>query len=104
MVSARVDQRLAGLDGVRGLAALFVVVNPIFLRTFPGYPVDRSPFWAGRFHHGVSAFAVTVALVLPLTIGFARVFAAVFETPFRRHRSSSGAVRRRHPRAEGAPA
>ncbi|HVI35048.1 MAG TPA: hypothetical protein VM684_02335, partial [Gaiellales bacterium] len=33
-------QRLAGLDGVRGLAALFVVVNHVFLRAFPGYPVD----------------------------------------------------------------
>ena len=31
-------QRLAGLDGVRGLAALFVVVNHVFLRAFPGYP------------------------------------------------------------------
>jgi peptidoglycan/LPS O-acetylase OafA/YrhL len=102
-VSAGVDQRLAGLDGVRRLAAL-VVVNHIFLRTFPGYPVDRAPFWARRFHHGVSAFAVTVALVLPPTIGFARVFAAVFETPSRRHRGSSGGVRRRHPQAEGAPA
>jgi peptidoglycan/LPS O-acetylase OafA/YrhL len=39
-------QRLAGLDGVRGLAALFVVVNQIFLRAVPGYPVDHAPFWA----------------------------------------------------------
>ena len=32
-------KRLAGLDGIRGLAALFVVINHIFLRAFPGYPV-----------------------------------------------------------------
>jgi len=41
--------RLAGLDGVRGLAALFVVVNHVFLRAFPGYPVDHAPFWAAPF-------------------------------------------------------
>jgi uncharacterized membrane protein YbhN (UPF0104 family) len=38
---------------------------------------------AGRVRQGVPAFLVTLALVLPLTIGFARVFAAVFETGFR---------------------
>ena len=42
-------RRLAGLDGVRGLAALFVVVNHVFLRAFPGYPVDKAPFWAAWF-------------------------------------------------------
>jgi peptidoglycan/LPS O-acetylase OafA/YrhL len=54
--------RLAGLDGVRGLAALYVVVNHIFLRTFPGYPVDHAPFWAGWFIYG--RFAVVVFIVL----------------------------------------
>src|SRR3954471_7091743 len=55
-------QRLAGLDGLRGLAALFVVVNHVFLRAFPGYPVDRAPFWAGWFIYG--RFAVVVFIVL----------------------------------------
>jgi peptidoglycan/LPS O-acetylase OafA/YrhL len=55
-------RRLAGLDGVRGLAALFVVVNHVFLRAFPGYPVDRAPFWAGWFIYG--RFAVVVFIVL----------------------------------------
>ena len=55
-------QRLAGLDGVRGLAALFVVVNHVFLRAFPGYPVDRAPFWAGWFIYG--RFAVVMFIVL----------------------------------------
>ena len=53
---------LAGLDGVRGLAALFVVVNHVFLRAFPGYPVDRAPLWAGWFIYG--RFAVVVFIVL----------------------------------------
>jgi peptidoglycan/LPS O-acetylase OafA/YrhL len=43
---------------------------------------------AGRVHHGVPAFLVTLALALPLTILFARVFASVFETPFLRERWS----------------
>jgi peptidoglycan/LPS O-acetylase OafA/YrhL len=55
-------RRLAGLDGVRGLAALYVVVNHVFLRAFPGYPVDRAPFWAGWFIYG--RFAVVVFIVL----------------------------------------
>jgi peptidoglycan/LPS O-acetylase OafA/YrhL len=54
--------RLAGLDGIRGLAALFVVVNHIFLRAFPGYPVDSAPFWAAWFIYG--RFAVVVFIVL----------------------------------------
>src|SRR5437588_5758665 len=54
--------RIAGLDGIRGLAALFVVVNHVFLPTFPGYPVDHAPFWAGWFIYG--RFAVVVFIVL----------------------------------------
>ncbi len=54
--------RLTGLDGVRGLAALYVVVNHVFLRAFPGYPVDHAPFWAAPFIYG--RFAVVVFIVL----------------------------------------
>jgi peptidoglycan/LPS O-acetylase OafA/YrhL len=54
--------RLPGLDGIRGLAALFVVLNHIFLRAFPGYPVDNAPFWAAWFIYG--RFAVVVFIVL----------------------------------------
>src|SRR3954465_12687060 len=60
--TAAPPRRLAGLDGVRGLAALFVVVNHVFLRAFPGYPVDRAPFWAAWFIYG--RFAVVVFIVL----------------------------------------
>jgi peptidoglycan/LPS O-acetylase OafA/YrhL len=54
--------RLAGLDGIRGLAALYVVVNHVFLRSFPGYPAAHAPFWAGWFIYG--RFAVVVFIVL----------------------------------------
>ena len=53
---------LTGLDGIRGLAALFVVVNHVFLRAFPGYPVDSAPFWAAWSIYG--RFAVVVFIVL----------------------------------------
>lgn len=55
-------RRLAGLDGIRGLAALYVVVNHIFERAFPGYPHDRAPWWAAWFIYG--RFAVVVFIVL----------------------------------------
>jgi peptidoglycan/LPS O-acetylase OafA/YrhL len=58
---------------------------------------------AGRVRPGVPAFVVSLALVVPLTIVFARVFASVFETPFRHDRSWSRAARRQRPRAAGAP-
>jgi peptidoglycan/LPS O-acetylase OafA/YrhL len=44
------------------LAALFVVLNHVFLRAFPGYPVDHAPFWAAPFIYG--RFAVVVFIVL----------------------------------------
>jgi peptidoglycan/LPS O-acetylase OafA/YrhL len=56
------SRRISGLDGIRGMAALFVVVNHIFLRAFPGYPVDHAPFWAAWFIYG--RFAVVVFIVL----------------------------------------
>ena len=46
-------------------------------------------FMAGRVSMGVPMFVVLSAIALPLTIGFARGFAAVFEFPFLRHRSWS---------------
>jgi peptidoglycan/LPS O-acetylase OafA/YrhL len=54
--------RIVGLDGIRGLAALFVVLNHVFLRAWPGYPVDHAPFWAAGFIYGRFAVVVFIAL------------------------------------------
>jgi peptidoglycan/LPS O-acetylase OafA/YrhL len=41
---------------------------------------------AGRVPPGVPSFFVLAAILIPLTVTFARLFAAVFEIPFQRHR------------------
>jgi peptidoglycan/LPS O-acetylase OafA/YrhL len=53
---------LSGLDGIRGLAALFVVLHHCWLMSFPGFPVDNGPGWAGWLLYG--HFAVVVFIVL----------------------------------------
>jgi peptidoglycan/LPS O-acetylase OafA/YrhL len=56
------DGRVPGLDGIRGLAALFVVMNHIFLRAWPGYPADHAPPWAAEFIYGRFAVILFIAL------------------------------------------
>jgi peptidoglycan/LPS O-acetylase OafA/YrhL len=53
---------LAGLDGLRGLAALFVVLHHCWLSAFPGYPANIGPAWTGWLLYG--HFAVVVFIVL----------------------------------------
>src|ERR1700744_2494992 len=59
---ARPRRRLAGPDGLRGLAPLYVVFSPASLPAFPGYPDAGAPFWVGWFSYG--RFAVLVFIVL----------------------------------------
>jgi peptidoglycan/LPS O-acetylase OafA/YrhL len=54
--------RLAGLDGIRGLAALFVVLHHCWLMSFPGYPADNGPTWAGWLLYGHLAVVVFIVL------------------------------------------
>jgi peptidoglycan/LPS O-acetylase OafA/YrhL len=58
----RRGKRLAGLDGVRGLAALFVVLHHTYLMAYPGFPRVTGPLWAGWMIYG--HFAVAVFIVL----------------------------------------
>ncbi|HEY9484592.1 MAG TPA: acyltransferase, partial [Micromonosporaceae bacterium] len=55
-------RRLTGLDGIRGLAALFVVVHHSYLSSYPGYPAITGPWWASWFIYG--HFSVVVFIVL----------------------------------------
>jgi peptidoglycan/LPS O-acetylase OafA/YrhL len=54
--------RIPGLDGIRGLAALYVVVHHCWLLAFPGYPANSGPGWLGWLIHG--RFAVVVFITL----------------------------------------
>ena len=54
--------RVVGLDGIRGLAALFVVLNHIFERAWPGYPANPAPFWAAWMTYGRGAVVMFIAL------------------------------------------
>src|SRR5215467_37053 len=55
--------RVVGLDGIRGLAALFVVLNHIFERAWPGYPgANHAPFWAAWLIYGRAAVAMFIVL------------------------------------------
>jgi peptidoglycan/LPS O-acetylase OafA/YrhL len=44
--------RTAGLDGLRGLAALYVVLFHCWLLTFSGFPANHSPWWLGWLLYG----------------------------------------------------
>jgi peptidoglycan/LPS O-acetylase OafA/YrhL len=54
--------RLGGLDGLRGLAALFVVLHHCYLVSFPGFPANTGPRWAAFLLYGHLAVAVFIAL------------------------------------------
>jgi peptidoglycan/LPS O-acetylase OafA/YrhL len=58
----------------------------LYLTHAPIVAIVYDKLVAGRVRQGVPAFLVSVAVVVPVTIVFAQVFAMVFETPFQRHR------------------
>ncbi|HEV7623457.1 MAG TPA: hypothetical protein VGO26_04925, partial [Amnibacterium sp.] len=57
----------------------------------------------GRVASGAPTFLVLTAVLLPVTVGFARLFAAVFELPFQRHRGWAPMVRAIRGRSVPAP-
>ena len=59
----------------------------LYLTHAPIVAIVYEKIVAGRVGQGVPAFVVSLAIVLPLTIVFARLFASVFETPFLRTRA-----------------
>ena len=64
--------RVVGLDGIRALAALYVVAFHIFLRAWPGYPgASHAPFWATLLSYGQGAVALFIVLS-GFSLGLAR--------------------------------
>jgi peptidoglycan/LPS O-acetylase OafA/YrhL len=58
----RTGIRIDALDGIRGLAALFVVLHHCWLMSFPGFPAATGPVWLGWLAYG--HFAVVVFITL----------------------------------------
>src|SRR6476646_35166 len=56
------SSRAVGLDGIRGLAALYVVVHHCWLITFHGYPANTGPAWLGWLVYGHLAVVVFIVL------------------------------------------
>jgi peptidoglycan/LPS O-acetylase OafA/YrhL len=54
--------RVTGLDGIRGLAALYVVMHHCWLLTFHGYPANTGPAWVGWLLHGRLAVVVFIVV------------------------------------------
>jgi len=69
-----------GLRSLGGFSySLYLTHAPIVIAVAYGLVLGRVP-------PGAPTFLVLAAVVVPLTVGFARGFAAVFELPFQRHR------------------
>jgi peptidoglycan/LPS O-acetylase OafA/YrhL len=65
--------RLAGLDGLRGLAALYVLLSHCWLLTYPGFPTNHGPSWLGwlMYAHLAVVFFLVVS-GFSLAVGAAR--------------------------------
>jgi peptidoglycan/LPS O-acetylase OafA/YrhL len=62
IVEATQDRRVVGLDGLRGVAALFVVLHHCYLMSYPGYPYNTGPSWLAWLLYGHLAVVVFIAL------------------------------------------
>ena len=58
----RVAARVPWLDGVRGAAALFVVLHHTWLAAFQHFPENRGPWWLGWAVYGHLAVAVFIVV------------------------------------------
>jgi peptidoglycan/LPS O-acetylase OafA/YrhL len=82
--SQRISDRVGWVDGIRGAAAMFVVLHHIWLGVWPGYPRNTGPWWVGWMLYGQLAVAVFIVVS-----GFSLALA-----PLRRGATLSGGTRR----------
>ena len=87
----------------RPLRSLGSFSYSLYLTHAPIVAIVCEQIVAGRVPLGVPAFLVSLALVLPLTIAFARGFASLFETPFQARSRLGRALPDGAPEAEVAP-
>jgi peptidoglycan/LPS O-acetylase OafA/YrhL len=99
LVTGRPAPLLRALDS-RPIRSLGLSSYSLYLVHGPIVVVVYEKVVAGRVGHGAPSFLLAVALIVPLTILFARGFAAVFEIPFQRHRGWPGWRLPALPRAE----
>jgi peptidoglycan/LPS O-acetylase OafA/YrhL len=83
-MDATPDRRIHWLDGVRGAAALFVVLHHMWLASWPHYPDNEGPWWLGFLLYGHLAVAVFIVVS-----GYSLALA-----PLRRGGVLSGGMRR----------
>ena len=101
LVAGRPTPLLRVLDA-RPIRSLGSSSYSLYLTHAPIVVIVYDGIVAGRVHQGVWSFVISLAIVLPLTIAFARVFASLFETPFHRLGGASASAKRQLPRVEGA--
>ena len=56
------DARVDWLDGVRGCAAVYVMLHHIYLTIFPGFPVTTGPWYLGWLMYGHLAVVVFIVV------------------------------------------
>ena len=56
------SSRVAWLDGVRGAAAMFVVLHHMWLAVWPAFPRNTGPWWLGPLLYGHLAVAVFIVV------------------------------------------
>jgi peptidoglycan/LPS O-acetylase OafA/YrhL len=59
---APVTNRVHWLDGVRGAAAMFVVLHHMWLAVWPAFPRNAGPWWLGPLLYGHLAVAVFIVV------------------------------------------
>jgi peptidoglycan/LPS O-acetylase OafA/YrhL len=93
---------LLRLLDTRPIRSLGLSSYSLYLTHGPIVVVVYEKIVAGHVGQGVPAFLVSLALALPLTVVFARLFASVFEIPFLQHQRWSWAARPQRPQVDGA--